>query len=58
MTPDRGLAGAVGPLEEDHLRRVHVEVDAGQGGEPAEEAHGVAKVDHGLHGDFDGIGHP
>ena len=36
--------------EQDDLAAAHVEVDPGQGGEPAEQRHRGAEVDDGLHG--------
>src|SRR3954471_11514058 len=48
---DAGLAGAVGPLEQDDLAAGHVEVDAGQGGEASEESDGGAEADGEGHDD-------
>ena len=46
----RGLAGPVGPPDQDDLTQADVERGTGQGREAPEERHGIAKVDHGLHG--------
>src|SRR5205807_6746882 len=48
---DAGLAGAVGPLEQDDLAAGHVEVDAGEGGEASEESDGGPETDDWVHGD-------
>ena len=45
----RRLAGPVGPGQQDDLAPFHREVDAGEGGEPAEERHRGSEVDHVLH---------
>ena len=49
----RRLPGAVGPLYEHDLARGNVEIDAGQGGEAAEERDGGVQMDgdtvHGMH---------
>jgi len=44
-----GLAGAVGPADEDDLARGDVEVDAGEGGKAAEEGDGAPEVDYWAH---------
>jgi sortase A len=48
----RRLAGAVRPSEEHDLPGGDVEVDAGQCGEPPQEADRGAEVDGGVHGDL------
>ena len=48
---EAGLAGAVGPLEQDDLPAGHVEVDAGEGGEASEESDGGPEADGWAHGD-------
>ena len=45
----RRLPGAVSPREQDDFSRLDIEVDTGQGREPAEEAHGRSETDDGLH---------
>jgi len=50
-----GLAGAVGPLQQDDLAGLDVEVDAGQSWEPSEQGHSTAKVDGRLHDDAETI---
>ena len=45
----RRLPGAVSPREQDDFSRMDIEVDARQGREPAEEAHGRSETDDGLH---------
>ena len=47
---ERGLAGPVRAAEEHDLAGGDVEVDPGEGREPAEEGHRAAEVDDGLHG--------
>ena len=47
---ERGLPGPVRAAEEHDLAGGDVEVDPGQGREPAEEGHRAAEVDDGLHG--------
>jgi hypothetical protein len=46
---ERGLAGPVPAREENHFAGRHVEIDTSQSWEPAEETHGRAKMDDGLH---------
>ena len=46
----RGLPGPVRAAEEHDLTGGDVEVDPGQGGEPAQEGHRAAEVDDGFHG--------
>src|SRR4051812_4452603 len=48
---EAGLAGAVGPLEQEDLPAGHVEVDAGEGGEASEESDGGPEADGEAHGD-------
>ncbi len=45
-----GLPGPVRAAEEHDLAGGDVEVDPGQGREPAEQGHRPAEVDDGLHG--------
>ena len=45
-----GLAGAVRAAEQQHLSGRDLQVDPGQGGEPAQERDGPAKLDDGFHG--------
>ena len=44
-----GLAGSVRAAEQHHLSGRHLQVDPGQGGEPAQERDGPAKLDDGFH---------
>jgi sortase A len=46
-----GLAGPVGPAQEDDLSGLGVEVDASEGGETAQQADRGAEADDGVHGD-------
>ena len=48
---ERGLAGAVGSVDEGDRAPLHVEVDTGEGGKPAEQRDRGTKVDDGLHDD-------
>ena len=47
---ERGLARAVGAGEEHDIALGHVEIDAGEGGEAAEQADGGAELDDEGHG--------
>ena len=46
----RGLPGAVRAAEQQHLSGRDLQVDPGQGGEPAQERDGPAELDDGFHG--------
>ena len=46
----RGLPGPVRPAEEHDLSGGDIEVDPGEGREPAKQGHRAAEVDDGLHG--------
>jgi sortase A len=52
----RGLSSAVRTSEQDDLTRLDVEVDTGEGGEPAEERNGIAEVDDMAHEAVQGYG--
>jgi hypothetical protein len=43
------LPGTVPAREKDDFSRLDIEVDASEGREPAEEAHGRSETDDGLH---------
>jgi hypothetical protein len=45
----RRLPGPISPREQDNFSCLDIEVDAGQGWEPVEEAHGRSETDDGLH---------
>ena len=52
----RGLPGAIRPFQQDDLARCDVEIDTGEGGEPAEERDGISEVDDMLHEALQGYG--